>query len=68
MKVFKHPSDVCMTYIEHMKFALNLSFELLIGSIQSTIHAFIPDMYVTSTTDLVTKLDKMLKESGCKDE
>ena len=68
MKLFNHPTDVCMSYKEHMYFALNLSLELFIGCIKSTIHAFIPDLFITSTGDLLKKLDDKLKNSGCKNE
>ena len=63
--MFKHPSDVCMTYLEHMEVSLNFSKQLFIGSVQAFIHAFIPDIYITSTTDICNKIQKQLKSYGC---
>tara|TARA_Y100001970_G_scaffold77303_1_gene98256 strand:- start:9168 stop:9368 length:201 start_codon:yes stop_codon:yes gene_type:complete len=65
--LFRHPKDVCMTYVEHMKFAMNVSFRLFVGSAQSFIHAIIPDMFVDSTSNLINTIDYMLKNSGCRE-
>ena len=56
-----------MSYFEHCKFALILSKDLFIGSLQSLVHAFCPSAFITSTTDLVKNIDIKLKNSGCKD-
>ena len=65
--IFKHPKDVCMNYFEHMKFAMNISLRLFVGSVQSFVHAIIPDMFVDSTSELINTIDYMLKNSGCKE-
>lgn len=62
---FKHPSNVCMSYFQHMKLSLHFSGILIIGSIQALIHAFIPDICITSTTDVSNKINTMLKSNGC---
>jgi hypothetical protein len=51
--MFEHPSKVCMTYLEHMKLSLELSSIFFIGSLKAILHAFIPDVCVTSSTDTV---------------
>ena len=66
--MFNHPKKVCMNYYTHMKLSLYFSFVLFKGRVQSFVHAFIPDIYITSTTDLTKKLDKLLKQSGCHKE
>lgn len=63
---FKHPKAVCMTYLTHMCLSLYFSFILWIGSIQAFFHAFYPDVFITSTTDLVYSLNHLLSSSGCK--
>ena len=63
---FKHPKAVCMTYLTHMYLSLYFSFILWIGSIQAFFHAFYPDVFITSTTDLAHSLDQILSSSGCK--
>ena len=56
----KHLDDVNMTYTEHMKFSLDLSKIFLLASVKAVIHAFIPDVLITSSTDYIKVLkDKM---------
>ena len=62
---FKHPSNVCMTYFEHCMFSLKLSFMLGVGSFKAIIHALFPDYYITSTSDLVKKINYEIENSGC---
>ena len=63
--IFRHPSDVCMTYFQHMKVSLRFSFLFFKGNILSIIHAFLPDLFITSTTDINQKIYNILKENGC---
>ena len=67
-RLFKHPSIVCMTYTEHGFFALRMSFIFFSASIKSLIHAFLPDFYITSTTDCVEYVSQELKKVGCRSE
>lgn len=62
---FKHPQTVCMTYLEHFKFSMNLAFIQLEGSIKAVIHAFLPDVYVSSTNDINRHIRHLLDTSGC---
>ena len=64
--MFKHPAKVCMTYYQHCKFSLQISKLFAEASIKAVIHAFIPDWYITSTTDITNKIQKMLQEAGCR--
>ena len=66
--MFKHPKNVCMTYYKHMKLSLNFSFILLKCSIFALIHAFLPDYFITSTTDYNRQIEELLKNSGCRKE
>ena len=62
---FTHPNKVCMSYFEHMKLSLGFSKTFFVGSFQSLMHAFFPNMYITSTTDIHKKIGKELSEAGC---
>ena len=62
---FEHPKKVCMTYIKHMKLSLYLSYLLAKGSAKAIVHAFLPDTFITSTSDLTAKVQDILKTSGC---
>ena len=66
MSFFKHPSKVCMTYTEHMKLSLGFSYIFLKGSITAFVHAFYPDAFVTSTSDINEIVKKKIENSGCR--
>ena len=66
--MFTHPSNVCMSYLQHWYFAMEMSTRMLYGSITSFVHAFLPDLFITSTTDTVNTIQKRLKEVGCRDK
>ena len=63
---FNHPNSVCMSYFKHMTFSLSLSIDFAIGSLKAFVHAFLPNAYITSSTDLNKELTEKLKNSGCK--
>jgi hypothetical protein len=64
--MFTHPSQVCMSYLEHMKLSLELSSLFFIGSIKALIHAFIPDICITSSTDTVNFAREKMSKAGCR--
>lgn len=64
--MFEHPSNVCMTYLEHMKLSLELSSIFFIGSLKAFVHAFIPDIYVTSSTDTFRFANEKMSKAGCR--
>lgn len=65
--MFCHPASVCMTYYEHFRFSFSLGVMLSMGALKAFIHAFIPDIYITSSSDLSKELTRRLNNSGCKD-
>ena len=56
-----HLKDVDMTYGDHLIFSLSLSRIFLESSIKAIIHAFLPDVYVTSSTDNIKLLQNKMK-------
>lgn len=64
---FTHPNKVCMSYFEHMKLSLGFSKTLFVGSIKALIHAFFPNAFITSTSDVNRQIANELSESGCHD-
>lgn len=57
LKIFTaHPKSVGMTYQQHMHGSLNYSKQLLTASYKAFIHAFLPFMYETSTTDTIKNI------------
>ena len=61
-----HPQSVCMSYMEHLRFSGMLAGRMCIGGIKALIHAIFPQMYITSSTELIRDLDQKLTEAGCK--
>lgn len=57
---FKHLKEVRMSYAEHFIFSGKLSLMLFKGAIKALIHAFYPDVYITSTSCLSEKLSNEL--------
>ena len=68
MRLFRHPKEVCMTYWQHARLSFNFSYMFLKASKEAFIHAIYPDKYITSTTDTVKEITKILEESGCRDK
>lgn len=58
--MFKHLSDVNMSYLEHFYFSGYLSIKLLVGSFKALIHSIYPDIYITSSSDLSEELNNLL--------
>jgi hypothetical protein len=55
-----HLEDINKTWYQHFKFAMSLSITLAKLSICSFIHAFFPDILVTSVSDGVNELKETL--------
>ena len=60
--MFKHLRDVNMTYFDHMKFSLFLSFTFLKATFGAFIHAIYPDILVTTSTDTLEFLNIEMKK------
>ena len=63
---FKHPSNVCMTYINHLYFSFRLSIAFFYGGICAIIHGIYPDVLESSSTKTVMFIQKRIKENGCR--
>lgn len=63
---FSHPNSVCMSYLQHAQFSSSIGVSLLIGSFQAFVHAILPSMYLTSSSDLSRNLHLKLSNAGCK--
>ena len=64
--LFHHPANVCMTYSEHMWFSLSLAMDLFRASAASLVHAFVPDVLVHFTSNMVRECDRRIKQAGCR--
>lgn len=57
-----HLKDVDMNYIEHLKFSSSLSFQFFIAAQKALIHALIPGIFITSSSDCLSLLDEKLND------
>lgn len=57
---FKHLRESNMDYIEHMLVSLNYSAILFISCIKALIHSFIPDLFITSTSECILEINNKL--------
>ena len=49
-----------MSYFEHMKHSLSLSRLYFEGGVKAIVHAFYPNVYETSSTDIQKKINNKL--------
>lgn len=61
----KHPKEVCMTYLEHLKFSISLGNIFFISFLKAYVHAFFPEIYKTSSSDTIVEVNKKILNSGC---
>lgn len=64
--MFIHPAKVCMTYYEHFKHSMKFSYMFMFASFKACIHAIIPDVYITSTTNTIKEIAEIIENSECK--
>jgi hypothetical protein len=57
-----HPNEVRMTYLQHTRFALMLSWQTLTCAVGSLIHAFFPFLFVTHTSTTIRKLQNIFDQ------
>ena len=62
---FEHPNRVCMSYWTHALHSLGLAWLLGWASVRAAVHAVVPSWYVTSTTDCVAEVLRLLVDSEC---
>lgn len=58
--MFRHLREVNMSYCQHFSRSFEFSVKFFVASVKACIHSIYPDVYVTSTTDTIQKLAKVL--------
>jgi hypothetical protein len=66
--MFQHPKSVCLTYTEHFKFSMYLSYQFAKASLCAIIHAVYPDVYVTHSHDTVHRIQSAMQAIGCRED
>ena len=52
----KHPTSVGETYLQHMKFAAQFGFNMVIGGIACLIHAIFPFVFEKTGSNYLLKM------------
>ena len=60
---FNHLEEMNMNYFEHMFISLNYALILFLSFIKAVIHAFIPDIFVTSTSECINEINIKLNHN-----
>ena len=63
---FKHLREINMDYFEHMHVSLNYAFILFVSCIKAFIHSFIPDLFITSTSECIIEINNKLERHTMK--
>lgn len=66
LSLTKHPNSNGMGYFKHMYYSLKFAIMLFIASIKAILHALLPFLFSTSTSDVIRDIDKIQKSIGCK--
>ena len=64
---FSHPNNVCMSYLKHWTLSMYYAQRMFFGSIKALIHAFIPFLYKTSTTNIAKDITTTIQTNGCQE-
>ena len=57
----KHPHENNLTYFQHLIFSTQLSIYFMSHSFKAFIHAVMPFLFETSSSDAVKELDNLFK-------
>ena len=62
---FRHPSTVCMSYVQHFRLSMYFCYLFSTAAIMAFVHAWLPDTYITSTSETVVQVGQILSAAGC---
>lgn len=66
--MFSHPRKVCMTYFQHFQFSMYLCTLFCKGAIFACLHSFLPDFFITSSSDISNEIQILINTSGCRNK
>ena len=58
--MFQHLEEEKMTYGHHFCRSFHFSLKFFVASFKACIHSIYPDIFITSTTDTIQELSKVL--------
>ena len=60
----KHLNEMNMNYFQHMFISLNYTLILFISCIKAFIHAIIPDIFTTSTSECIREINVKINHNN----
>ena len=66
MFLFSHLKQINMGYIQHLKMSFGYSYKFFYGSIKAIVHGILPNMYETSTSDLIRNMHNEFEKQNKK--
>ena len=64
---FAHPESVCMSYSKHCAFSLYLSYRFFLAATFALVHAIVPSVFITSSSDTIEELTRRMRAAGCRE-
>ena len=61
-KTKEHLNMTNESYTEHMRIALNISFQLLLGALMAFMHALIPSLFSTGASKKIKNLYSFIED------
>ena len=58
--MFSHLQEEKISYTDHWKLSMGYSLNFATASVKAIFHAFFPNLFQTSTSDLVSDLHKKM--------
>ena len=66
--MFSHLKTVCMTYSEHWRLSLCLATLFARGALCAIVHAFLPNVFSSSSTVFGRRITETIARAGCHDK
>ncbi len=66
MLEFNHLRDINLSYYDHLLVALDYAKDALNASLIFTFHALFPDIFVTTGSEIIDKLNNKIKNNSIK--
>ena len=63
--LWAHPRQVCMSYWEHFRLSMHFAAMFLVAAVCAVVHAIIPCLFKTYTSDTLRWGNHKVKTAGC---
>lgn len=63
--LWSHPRNVCMSYWQHFNLSMHFAVRFFIAGICALLHAMVPCMFETHTSDTIRWATRRINTAGC---